>query len=136
MRSRRRPSLLASPSARARAVASKAVPERNQKMINGKPLYVALAQRKDVRKSQLEASIQARNTLRQQQQAAAAGMPQAYMQPTVFYGPAGQQFLPPGAQRGGMPFPGQPGMVIPGMQGGRGQFPGAFPQQGRGMPQA
>ncbi|KIX04318.1 uncharacterized protein Z518_05185 [Rhinocladiella mackenziei CBS 650.93] len=115
--------------------ASKAVSEMNQKMVNGKPLYVALAQRKDVRKNQLEASIQARNTLRQQQQAAAAGMPQGYIQPTVFYGP-GQQFLPPGAQRGGMPFTGQPGMVIPGMQGGRGQFPGGFPQQGRGMPQS
>jgi len=113
--------------------ASKAVSEMNQKMVNGKPLYVALAQRKDVRKNQLEASIQARNTLRQQQQAAAAGMPQGYVQPTLFYGP-GQQFLPPGAQRGGIPFTGQPGMVIPGMQGTRGQFPGAFPQ-GRGAPQ-
>ncbi|EXJ94178.1 hypothetical protein A1O1_02571 [Capronia coronata CBS 617.96] len=113
--------------------ASKAVSEMNQKMVNGKPLYVALAQRKDVRRNQLEASIQARNTLRQQQQAAAAGMPQGYLPPAVFYGP-GQQFLPPGAQRG-MPFAGQPGMVIPGMQGGRGQFPGGFPQQGRGMPQ-
>lgn len=113
--------------------ASKAVSEMNQKMVNGKPLYVALAQRKDVRRNQLEASIQARNTLRQQQQAAAAGLPQGYLQPAVFYGP-GQQFLPPGAQRG-MPFAGQPGMVIPGMQGGRGQFPGGFPQQGRGIPQ-
>jgi polyadenylate-binding protein len=75
--------------------ASKAVTEMNQRMVNGKPLYVALAQRKDVRKSQvcyypwkwrscgflanvmkLEASIQARNTIRQQQAAAAAGMPQ------------------------------------------------------------
>jgi polyadenylate-binding protein len=115
--------------------ASKAVSEMNQKMINGKPLYVALAQRKDVRKNQLEASIQARNTLRQQQQAAAAGMPQGYMQPTVFYGPGQQAFLPPGAQRGGLPFAAQPGMVIPGIPGARGQFPGAFPQQGRGMPQ-
>lgn len=116
--------------------ASKAVSEMNQKMVNGKPLYVALAQRKDVRKNQLEASIQARNTLRQQQQAAAAGMPQGYMQPPIFYGP-GQQFMPgPGAQRGGVPFAGQPGMMMPGMQGGgRGQFPGQFPQQGRGMPQ-
>jgi polyadenylate-binding protein len=113
--------------------ASKAVSEMNQKMINGKPLYVALAQRKDVRKNQLEASIQARNTLRQQQQAAAAGMPQGYIQPAVFYGP-GQQFLPPGAQRGGMPFAGQPGMVIPNIQGGRGQFPG-MQQGGRGIPQ-
>jgi polyadenylate-binding protein len=33
--------------------ATKAVTEMNQKMINGKPLYVALAQRKDVRKSQV-----------------------------------------------------------------------------------
>ena len=115
--------------------ASKAVSEMNQKMINGKPLYVALAQRKDVRKNQLEASIQARNTLRQQQQAAAAGMPQGYIQPAVFYG-AGQQFLPPGAvQRGGMPFAGQPGMVIPGMQGGRGQFPVLQQGGSRGVPQ-
>ena len=115
--------------------AAKAVSEMNQKMVNGKPLYVALAQRKDVRKNQLEASIQARNTLRQQQQAAAAGMPQGYMQPTVFYGP-GQQFMVPGAQQS-MPFRGQPGMMMPGVQGGRGgQFAAAFPQQGRGgMPQ-
>lgn len=32
---------------------TKAVSEMNQKMFNGKPLYVALAQRKDVRKSQV-----------------------------------------------------------------------------------
>jgi polyadenylate-binding protein len=114
--------------------ASKAVSEMNTKMIRGKPLYVALAQRKDVRKNQLEASIQARNTLRQQQQAAAAGMPQGYMQAPVFYGPGGQFMPGPGAQRG-MPFAAQPGMMMP-MQGGRGQFPGGFPQQGgRGMPQ-
>jgi polyadenylate-binding protein len=56
--------------------ATKAVTEMNQRMINNKPLYVALAQRKDVRKSQLEASIQARNQIRMQQAAAAAGMGQ------------------------------------------------------------
>ncbi len=33
--------------------ATKAVTDLNQRMINGKPLYVALAQRKDVRKSQV-----------------------------------------------------------------------------------
>ncbi|KAL9115078.1 MAG: hypothetical protein Q9227_000872 [Pyrenula ochraceoflavens] len=113
--------------------AGKAVSEMNQKMINGKPLYVAMAQRKDVRKSQLEATIQARNNLRQQQAAAAAGMPQGYMQPSVFYGP-GQQ--PMQMQRGGVPFAGQGGMVMPGMQGMRaGQMPAGFPQGGRGMPQ-
>lgn len=111
--------------------ATKAVAEMNQRMINTKPLYVALAQRKDVRKSQLEQSIQARNQLRMQQAAAAAGMPQQYMQPSVFYAP-GQQpgFMPPGGGRG-MPFP-QGGMGMPGVQGGRpGQFPGGYtPQQG------
>lgn len=55
--------------------ATKAVSEMNQQMVNGKPLYVALAQRKDVRKSQLEASIQARNSLRMAQQVAVQGMP-------------------------------------------------------------
>ncbi|KAI5283277.1 Protein phosphatase PP2A regulatory subunit B [Ascosphaera acerosa] len=74
--------------------ASKAVTEMNQQMVNGKPLYVALAQRKDVRRSQLEASIQARNQIRQQQAAAAAGMPQPFMQP-VFYPPGQQGFMPP-----------------------------------------
>ncbi|KKK12258.1 polyadenylate-binding protein, partial [Aspergillus rambellii] len=114
--------------------ASKAVTEMNQRMVNGKPLYVALAQRKDVRRSQLEASIQARNNIRQQQAAAAAGMPQTYMQPAVFYGPGQQGFIP-GGQRGGMAFPPQPGMVM-GLPGGRpGQYPGPFPGQqgGRGM---
>ncbi|TPX15493.1 uncharacterized protein E0L32_004473 [Thyridium curvatum] len=112
--------------------ATKAVAEMNQRMVNGKPLYVALAQRKDVRKSQLEASIQARNQLRMQQ--AAAAIPQQFMQPPVFYA-AGQQpgFGMPPAGRG-MPFP-QPGMGMPGAQGGRpGQFPGGFAGQqgGRG----
>ncbi|KAJ5246044.1 hypothetical protein N7468_001027 [Penicillium chermesinum] len=96
--------------------ASKAVTEMNQRMVNGKPLYVALAQRKDVRRSQLEASIQARNTIRQQQAAAAAGMPQPYMQPAVFY-PPGQQGFIPGGQRG-VPwwFPQQGGRGIPNQQ--------------------
>ena len=48
--------------------ATKAVTDMNQRMFDGKPLYVALAQRKDVRKNQLEATIQARNQLRMQQQ--------------------------------------------------------------------
>ncbi|KAJ2906495.1 hypothetical protein MKZ38_001476 [Zalerion maritima] len=114
--------------------ATKAVSEMNQRMVNGKPLYVALAQRKDVRKSQLEASIQARNTLRMQQAAAAAGMPQQFMQNPAYFG--GQQpsaFMGAGG-RGGMPFP-QPSMGMPNVQGGRGgQFPGGYggQQGGRG----
>jgi polyadenylate-binding protein len=108
--------------------ATKAVAEMNQRMFNNKPLYVALAQRKDVRKSQLEASIQARNQLRMQQAAAAAGMPQPYMQPPVFYPPGQQPGFPPQGGRG-MPFPG--GMGMPGVHAGRpSQFNPAYGSQG------
>src|SRR6266516_3757655 len=47
--------------------ATKAVTEMNGRMIGNKPIYVALAQRKDVRKSQLEAQINQRNQIRMQQ---------------------------------------------------------------------
>ena len=104
--------------------ATKAVTELNQKMIHNKPLYVALAQRKDVRKSQLEASIQARNQVRMQQQAAASGgIPPQFMQPQMFFGPGGQPIIP-GGQRGQMPF-------VQGSPAGQ-RFP---PQGGRGAPQ-
>ncbi len=115
--------------------ATKAVTELNQKMVLGKPLYVALAQRKEVRKSQLEASIQARNQVRMQQQATVGGMPpQAFMQqPQVFMGPNGQpMIMPQGAGRGQMPFP----MGMPQQAGQqRGGFPGMPQQGGRGAPQ-
>ena len=114
--------------------ATKAVSEYHQKMVNGKPLYVAVAMRKDVRKTQLEQSIQARNALRMQQAAAAAGMPQQpFMQPAMFYGPGQQPGMvaPNAAGRGSLPFSPQQGMMLPAMQGGRpGQFPGMQPQQG------
>jgi polyadenylate-binding protein len=45
---------------------------------------------KDARKSQLEASIQVYNQLHTQQTSAAAGMPQQYMQPPVYFA-TGQQ---------------------------------------------
>lgn len=115
--------------------ATKAIADMNQNMVNGKPLYVALAQRKDVRKGQLEASIQARNQIRMQQAAAAAGMPQQYMQAPMFY-PPGQQpgFIPQAGGRG-MPFPPQAGMQLPAQGGRPGQFAGGFPPQaGRGGP--
>jgi polyadenylate-binding protein len=114
--------------------ATKAVSDFHQKMVNGKPLYVAVAMRKDVRKTQLEQSIQARNALRMQQAAAAAGMPQQpFMQPAMFYGPGQQPGMvaPNATGRGGMPFAPQQGMMLPGMQAGRGgQFPGMQAQQG------
>ena len=111
--------------------ATKAVSELNQKMVHGKPLYVALAQRKEVRKSQLEASIQARNQVRMQQQATAGGLPpQAFMQPQMFMGPGGQPMLMPGGGRGQMPMP----MGMPQQAGQRGAFPGMPQQGGRGGP--
>ncbi|KJX99373.1 hypothetical protein TI39_contig361g00012 [Zymoseptoria brevis] len=110
--------------------ATKAVTELNQKMVHGKPLYVALAQRKEVRKSQLEASIQARNQVRMQQQATAGGIPPQFMQPQMFMGPNGQPMMMPAGGRGQpMPF-----MQGPGGQGQRGGFPGMPPQGGRGQP--
>ena len=109
--------------------ATKAISEFHQKMVDGKPLYVVIAQRKDVRKNQLESSLQARNQIRMQQQAAAS---QQFMQPAMFYNP-GQQpgmIAPNAGGRAGMPFGAQPGMMLPGMQGGRGaQFPGIQAQQ-------
>jgi len=43
--------------------ATKAITEMNGRMLEGKPLYVALAQRKDVRRAQLEAQFSARSKL-------------------------------------------------------------------------
>lgn len=80
--------------------ATKAITEMNQRMVNNKPLYVALAQRKDVRRSQLSQQFQARNQMRMQQAAAAGGMPGQFMNP-MFYQPG---FMPPNARAG--PFPG------------------------------
>jgi len=110
--------------------ATKAVTELNQKMVHGKPLYVALAQRKEVRRGQLEASIQARNQVRMQQQATVGGVPPQFMQPQMFMGPNGQPMMMPQGGRGAqMPF--MQGMPQGGQRGG---FPG-MPQGGRGGPQ-
>ncbi|KAI9343176.1 polyadenylate binding protein [Obelidium mucronatum] len=117
--------------------ATKAVTEMNGKLINGKPIYVALAQRKDVRRAQLSAQMQQRAQMRMQQQMP-AGFPGMFYPPPNGMAPQQQQrgangvfFTPNMAPRprwapnqvpGG--FPGQPGMPI-------NQFPG---QSGRGGP--
>lgn len=105
--------------------ATKAITEMNQRMLLSKPLYVALAQRKDVRRSQLEQQIQARNQMRMQNAAATGGIPGQFI-PPMFYG---QQpgFFPPNG-RGNGPFPPNPQMMIP-----RGQIPppqGQWPRPG------
>lgn len=94
--------------------ATKAITEMNQRMVMGKPLYVALAQRKDVRRSQMEQQIHARNQMRMQN-AAAGGLPGQFI-PPMFYG---QQpgFFPANGRNNG-PFPPNPQMMMP-----RGQMP-------------
>ena len=89
--------------------ATKAVAEMNNKMIGAKPLYVSLAQRREVRRQQLESQIAQRNQIRMQQ-AAAAGMP-GYMNGPMYY-PAGPGSFPPQGGRGMIGY-GQPGMMPP-----------------------
>ncbi len=96
--------------------ATKAVAEMNGKMIGTKPLYVAIAQRKETRRQALENQIAQRNAQRMQM-AAASGMggPAAYMSQQPMYYPP-----PPGAY----PARGAPMMGYPGanMMQGRPQY--------------
>ncbi|KAJ3850408.1 polyadenylate binding protein [Lentinula lateritia] len=87
--------------------ATKAVAEMNNKMIGSKPLYVSLAQRREVRRQQLESQIAQRNQIRMQQ-AAAAGIPGGYLNGPMYY-PPGPGFPPQG--RGMMGY--GPGMMPP-----------------------
>ncbi|CAE6437616.1 hypothetical protein ACGC1H_004393 [Rhizoctonia solani] len=104
--------------------ATKAVTEMNNKMIGSKPLYVSLAQRRDVRRQQLEGQIMQRNQMRMQQ---APMMGPGYMQPQMYYGP-GPGAYPPQAGRGVMGYP-QPGMMPP-----RGRYPPGQPMPGMPVP--
>eukprot|EP01115_Flamella_aegyptia_P014168 TRINITY_DN7909_c0_g1_i2.p1 TRINITY_DN7909_c0_g1~~TRINITY_DN7909_c0_g1_i2.p1 ORF type:complete len:593 (-),score=280.43 TRINITY_DN7909_c0_g1_i2:87-1865(-) len=100
--------------------ATKAVTEMNGKMIGSKPIYVALAQRKEQRRAQLEAQHAARATgIRLQQQAQAAGMTGNPLYATGVSGGAPMFYAQPVLGRGGFVYPGVPGR-FPGYQGGRG----------------
>ncbi|CCM04617.1 uncharacterized protein FIBRA_06801 [Fibroporia radiculosa] len=90
--------------------ATKAVAEMNNKMIGTKPLYVSLAQRRDVRRQQLESQIAQRNQIRMQQ-AAASGLAGGYINGPMYY-PPGPGGFPPQGGRGMMGY-GQPGMMPP-----------------------
>lgn len=94
--------------------ATRAVQEMNGKMIGTKPLYVSLAQKKDVRRQALESQMQQRNAQRLQYAAAnGLGGPQGYMQAPMYYPPMG-------------PY-GGPMMPVRGVVGG---YPGAPPMMG------
>lgn len=103
--------------------ATKAVSEMNGKMVGGKPIYVALAQRKDVRKAQLEAQLRARAMVMpgMGMPMGMQGMPQGPM-PGMMY-PGAPMYGFPGAPRPGMFFP-QQMMPRPRAWGPQGQ-PGA-----------
>ncbi|KAG0200268.1 Protein phosphatase PP2A regulatory subunit B [Mortierella sp. GBA30] len=84
--------------------ATKAVTEMNGRMLGSKPIYVALAQRKEVRRSQLEAQMAQRSQMQMQQMPGHMG---GMYPPQVYYpGPGG---FPP--QGRGMVYPSQPGVV-------------------------
>jgi len=93
--------------------ATRAVTEMNGKMIGNKPLYVALAQRKEERRARLLQQFVARQ---------GPGMPGMPMYPGMPAGPGGQMFY------------GQPGM--PGMPMYPGGAPGMMPGVRPGMPGA
>ncbi|KAI9226061.1 MAG: hypothetical protein DHS80DRAFT_19341 [Piptocephalis tieghemiana] len=109
--------------------ATKAVTEMNGRLIAGKPIYVALAQRKEVRRSQLEAQLLHRTQLRmQQQQQAAAAAAAAAMQNYGLVGPGPHHHHGP-------PPPGSspaPGLYYPGPPPPN--FPGGTSRPGAGVP--
>ncbi|AAS54612.1 AGR122Cp [Eremothecium gossypii ATCC 10895] len=115
--------------------ATKAITEKNQQIVAGKPLYVAIAQRKEVRRNQLAQQIQARNQMRFQHAnaaaaAAVAGLPGQFMPPPMYYGgiPPRVPFQGPNPQMAGMPKNG----AMPPQQFGRpGPMYGGFAPQGQ-----
>jgi len=92
--------------------ATKAVADMNNKIIGTKPLYVSLAQRREVRRQQLESQIAQRNQIRLQQ-AAAAGIPGGYINVNgPMYYPPNAGAYPPQGGRGILGYPPQPGMLV------------------------
>jgi polyadenylate-binding protein len=128
--------------------ATRAVNEMNGKILNGKPIFVALAQRRDVRRAQLEAQHnQGRGggpgMMRPGMGGPMGQFPGAVPMPMYRPGPGGMQPsypMGPGMMvqggRGGYNMrPGQPGPGYPGMPGAYGMMP-AQPGRtgGRGVP--
>jgi len=114
--------------------ATRAVNEMNGKLIANKPIFVALAQRREVRRAQLEAQHANR-------QSGPGGPGQPGMMRGPMGGPMGYPGMPmympqrpgPGGMQPAYPM-GMPQMMGPGGRGG-GQRPGVYPmmgQQGRG----
>ncbi|KAG2220438.1 hypothetical protein INT45_004180 [Circinella minor] len=75
--------------------ATRAITEANGRMIGSKPIYVALAQRKEVRRSQLEAQMAQRTQMRMQQAVPMPGGPGYMPGAPMFYAPP-NGFMPQG----------------------------------------
>lgn len=105
---------------------TKAVTAMNNSMIDGKPLYVALAQRKEQRRAEMER--------------VRMGQPMFAQAPMYYGGPQRGGYMYPagGMPRGGpgwVPMPGQGPMMGMGRVGPQGIFPyGPMPFAGRGGP--
>ncbi|KAG2228312.1 hypothetical protein INT45_011104 [Circinella minor] len=112
--------------------ATRAITEANGRMLGSKPIYVALAQRKDVRRQQLEAQMAHRSNMRMGGPPGGVPPPAGYMQPGMFYPPGPGGFVPGPGQRPPM-FP-QGGMMPPRPRWQQGQPPMPHPGQGGGRP--
>jgi polyadenylate-binding protein len=109
--------------------AARAISEMNGRMVNGKPLYVALAQRRDERRAQLEGQFAQRaQQMRMQAMAAAQSGMGIYQQGPLFY-PPGPRFAPPGGF-GRPPMQGAPY----GQQSSAGHYQGGMMQPMSGAP--
>jgi polyadenylate-binding protein len=124
--------------------ANKAATEMNGKLISGKPVYVALAQRKEVRRAQLEAQHAQRANGMVVGRGMPMGQPPMYGAAPMFYQPGPPQgrqafayppqMMPRGVPRGPIPYgrgaPGAPGYPMPGygMPVGQRQPRGRRPQ--------
>ncbi len=88
--------------------ATKAVSEMNNKMMGSKPLYVSLAQRRDIRRQQLESQIAQRHHMPMPH---AIGVPPGgYMNGPAMYYPGPGGFAGAPGPRGMMGYPPQGGM--------------------------
>ncbi|KAL6752450.1 polyadenylate-binding protein 4 [Haematococcus lacustris] len=113
--------------------AARAVNEKSNHMVCGKPLYVTLAQRKEIRRAQLEREMTQRNAMmRPPGPPVMPGMPPYGAIPMPYYPAPGTMTRP----YSGPAYPGPHGMPGPGGRGGRGMPPPPYgpPPYGPPMP--
>ncbi|GFH07309.1 polyadenylate-binding protein [Haematococcus lacustris] len=117
--------------------AARAVNEKSNHMVFGKPLYVTLAQRKDIRRAQLEREMAQRSAMaRPPGPPGVPTMPPYAPMPMPYYGAPSTMARPyPGQQYPGQQYPGQqyPMPGPRGMPGPGGRGAGGYPAPGQGF---